>query len=210
MKIICIGRNYAEHAKELNNPIPKEPLIFMKPSSALLVNNKPLYYPEFTKDLHYEAEIVLRIDRNGRHVEEEFASKYYSQIAFGIDFTARDIQNKCKEKGHPWEKAKGFDGSAGISKFIPLEDAIGPDGIEFFLTKNGEEVQRGFTKDLLFSFDRLIVEVSRYFKLHQGDLLYTGTPAGVGAVQIGDQLEGFIVSQKPEIKPLSLLSCAIK
>ena len=210
MKIICIGRNYAEHAKELNNPIPKEPLIFMKPSSALLVNNKPLYYPEFTKDLHFEAEIVLKIERNGRHVQEEFASKYYSQIAFGIDFTARDIQDECKAKGHPWEKAKGFDGSAGLSEFINLEDAMGPDGVEFFLNKNGEEVQRGFTKDLLFPFDRLIVEVSKYFKLHQGDLIYTGTPAGVGPVKIGDQLEGFIVTQKPEKAALQLLSCAIK
>lgn len=210
MKIICIGRNYADHAKELNNPIPKEPLIFMKPSSALLVNNKPLYYPEFTKDLHYEAEIVLKIARNGRHVEEEFASKYYTQIAFGIDFTARDIQAKCKEKGHPWEKAKGFDGSAGLSEFIPLEKALGPNGIEFFLTKNGEEVQRGFTKDLLFSFDRLIAEVSKYFKLHMGDLIYTGTPAGVGALQIGDQLEGYIVDQGADKTPLHLLSCSIK
>lgn len=210
MKIICIGRNYADHAKELNNPIPKEPLIFMKPSSALLVNNKPLYYPEFTKDLHYEAEIVLKIDRNGRHVEEEFASKYYSQIAFGIDFTARDLQSKLKEKGHPWEKAKGFDGSAGISEFIPKANVIGPEGVEFFLTKNGKEVQRGHTKDLLFSFDRLIAEVSRYFKLHQGDLLYTGTPAGVGPVQIGDQLEGFILQEHPEKKPVQMMTCTIK
>lgn len=210
MKIICIGRNYAEHAKELNNPIPKEPLIFMKPSSALLVNNKALYYPEFTKDLHYEAEIVLKIERNGRHVQPQFASKYYSKVAFGIDFTARDIQQKCKEKGHPWEKAKGFDGSAGISEFVSLEEVTGPEGIEFYLTKNGEEVQHGFTKDMLFSFDQLIVEASRYFKLHQGDLLYTGTPAGVGAVQIGDQLEGYILSQKPEKKALHLLSCSIK
>lgn len=209
MKIICIGRNYADHAKELNNPIPKEPLVFMKPSSALLVNNKPLYYPEFTKNLHYEAEIVLKIDRNGKHVEEAFASKYYSKVAFGLDFTARDIQAKCKEKGHPWEKAKGFDGSAGISDFIPIEDVMGSDGIEFYLTKNDQEVQRGFTKDLLFSFDRLIAEVSRYFKLHQGDLLYTGTPAGVGPVEIGDKLEGFIVQQADQ-KPLQMLSCSIK
>lgn len=210
MKIICIGRNYADHAKELNNPIPKEPLIFMKPSSALLVNNKPLYYPAFTKDLHYEAEIVLKIARNGRHVEEEFASKYYSQVAFGIDFTARDIQDQCKAKGHPWEKAKGFDGSAGLSEFVPIEKVLGPDGIEFFLTKNGEEVQRGFTKDLLFSFDRLIAEVSKYFKLHMGDLIYTGTPAGVGPLQIGDQLEGYIVAHGADKKPLPLLTCSIK
>ena len=210
MKIICIGRNYAEHAKELNNPIPKEPLIFMKPASAMLVNNKPMYYPEFTNDLHYEAEIVLRVCKNGRHVQPEFASKYYKEIAFGIDFTARDIQDRCKEKGHPWEIAKGFDGSAPISNFVPIKDVMGPEGIEFFLTKNKTEVQHGYTKDLLFTFDQLICHISRYFKLNMGDLIFTGTPAGVGPVQIGDKLEGFVVPIKAEKKPLHLLTCAIK
>ncbi len=210
MKIICIGRNYADHAKELNNPVPQSPLIFMKPSSALLVNNKPLYYPEFTKDLHYETEVVLKIDRNGRHVQEEFAHKYYSQIALGIDFTARDLQRKCKEKGHPWEIAKGFDGSAVLSPFMALEEIKREDGIEFFLRKNGEEVQRGITGNMLFSFDRLIAEVSRYFKLHMGDLIYTGTPAGVGPVQIGDELEGFVLRNTPEQEAVQLFSCTIK
>ncbi len=202
MKIICIGRNYIDHAKELKNPVPKKPLVFMKPSSALLVNDKPLYYPEFTKELHYEAEIVLRICRNGRHVQTEFASRYYDQIAFGIDFTARDVQQQCKEKGHPWEIAKGFDGSAAVSPFISI-DKVNRSAINFQLTKNDELVQSGNTKDLIFPFDYLITYVSQYFKLHQGDYLFTGTPSGVGPVQIGDQLEGFIEGEH-------LLSCAIK
>ncbi len=203
MKIICIGRNYVDHAKELNNPVPTQPLVFMKPSSALLVNNKPLYYPAFTKDLHYEAEIVLKICRNGRHVQQEFAHKYYDQVAFGIDFTARDVQKKCKEKGHPWEIAKGFDHSAALSKFINLETLTNPQEIDFYMTKNGEEIQRGNTRDLIFTFDYIITYVSQYFKLHQGDMIYTGTPAGVGPVKIGDQLEGYIENQH-------LLSCEIR
>lgn len=207
MKIICIGRNYVDHAKELKNPVPKKPLVFMKPPSALLVNNKPLYYPEFTKDLHYEAEIVLKISKNGRHVQSKFASKYYSKIGFGIDFTARDVQSKLKEKGHPWEIAKGFDGSAGLSEFIPIKDLNDPNAVEFRLTQNGENVQIGNTKDLIFSFDYLITYVSQFFKLQQGDLIYTGTPAGVGPVAIGDKLEGFISTKKGEIK---MLKCNIK
>ena len=203
MKIICIGRNYADHAKELNNPVPKQPLIFMKPPSALLVNNKPLYYPAFTEDLHYEAEIVLKICRNGRHVQPEFAHKYYEQIAFGIDFTARDIQRRCKEKGHPWEIAKGFDGSGVLSPFINMSKLRNPKSIRFHLTKNGEIVQKGDTNNLIFDFDYLITYVSQYFKLQQGDIIYTGTPAGVGPVQIGDQLEGFIEGEQ-------LLSCEIR
>ncbi len=207
MKIICIGRNYVDHAKELNNPVPKNPLVFMKPSSALLVNNKPFYYPDFTNDLHYEAEIVLKICRNGRHVQPEFASKYYDQIAFGVDFTARDIQTRCKEKGHPWEIAKGFDGSAPISEFVNITE-FDPTNIEFSMDKNGEQVQHGFTKDMIFSFENIIVYVSRFFKLHQGDLIYTGTPAGVGPVQIGDQLNGFIKNKQGE--NLHLLNCEIR
>ena len=203
MKIICIGRNYVDHAKELNNPVPKQPLVFMKPPSALLVNNKPFYYPEFTQDLHYEVEIVLRICRNGRHVAPEFAHKYYEQIGLGIDFTARDVQARCKAKGHPWEIAKGFDGSAPISEFINLDKLKNPTNIEFHLTKNGETVQVGNTKDLIFSFDTIITYVSKYFKLQVGDMIYTGTPAGVGPVQIGDELEGFI-------EGTSFLTCAIK
>ncbi len=202
MKIICIGRNYSEHAKELNNPLPEEPVIFMKPPSALLVNDKPLYYPEFTRSLHYEGEIVLKICRNGKYVQPEFAHKYYDRIAFGIDFTARDIQAKLKAKGLPWEKAKGFDGSAAISDFVST-DRFDLGNIHFQLHKNGQIVQNGQTIDMLFSFDTLIVHISRYFKLQVGDMIYTGTPAGVGEVQIGDTLEGFIEGKK-------MLECDIK
>lgn len=203
MKIICIGRNYAAHAKELNNTVPKNPLIFMKPPSALLLKDKPMYIPEFTNDLHYEAEIVLKIAKNGRHVQAEFASEYYTQIAFGIDFTARDVQARLKEKGHPWEIAKGFDNSAGLSEFINMSDMNNSEHIEFNLDLNGETVQNGNTKDLIFDFDTLIVHISKYFKLQQGDIIYTGTPAGVGPVKIGDKLEGYIEGKK-------MLTCDIK
>lgn len=191
MKIICIGRNYVDHTKELNNPIPKQPLVFMKPSTALLINNDPLYYPEHTKDLHYEGEIVLQICRNGRHVQPEFASSYYDKIAFGIDFTARDVQQRCKEKGHPWELAKAFDKSAGLSEFIP-KDELDMRQLRFETRLNGKVVQRGNTADLIFDFEYIICYVSQFFKLHMGDLIYTGTPAGVGPVQIGDELSGSI------------------
>lgn len=202
MKIICIGRNYAAHAKELNNPLPTKPVVFMKPSTALLVNEKPFYYPAFSKDIHYEAEIVLKIGKNGRHVAEEFAHKYYSEIALGIDFTARDLQQQCKEKGHPWEIAKGFDGSAVIGPFMPIEK-VNRNAIQFHLDKNGETVQKGNTKDMTFSFDQIIAYVSQFFKLTMGDYIYTGTPAGVGPISIGDQYEGYIEGQK-------MLSCTIK
>ncbi|MEO1714455.1 MAG: fumarylacetoacetate hydrolase family protein, partial [Bacteroidota bacterium] len=164
MKIICIGRNYIDHAKELNNPVPAKPLVFMKPPSALLVNDKPFYYPDFTKDLHHEIEVVLKICKNGRHVQTEFAPSYYQEVALGIDFTARDVQAECKKKGHPWEIAKGFDGSAVLSRFVPIEK-VNRKAIEFELKKNGEVVQKGNTKDLIFSFDYLITYVSQYFKL---------------------------------------------
>lgn len=203
MKIICIGRNYQLHALELNNPVPSSPMIFMKPSTALLVNNKPLYYPEFTKDLHYEVEIVLKICKNGRHVEPEFADSYFEQIGLGIDFTARDVQNELKAKGHPWELAKAFDNSAAISDFVDKKDISAKDGINFSLQKNGEMVQEGNTKDLIFSFNSLICYISKYFKLHVGDLIYTGTPAGVGPVKIGDTLTGFIGDRQ-------MLTCEIK
>jgi len=206
MKIICIGRNYRDHAKELNNPVPKKPLIFMKPSSALLINKKPLYYPEFTQDLHHEIEVVLKVCKNGRHVQPEFASEYYKEVALGIDFTARDIQKLCKEKGHPWEIAKAFDGSASLSEFVPLDDVY-EEGIPFELKKNGVVVQSGHTKDLIFDFDYLITYVSKFFKLQMGDLIYTGTPAGVGPVQIGDVLEG---NFKKQSNTTPLLYCEIK
>ena len=206
MKIICIGRNYVDHAKELNNPVPKQPLVFMKPPSALLVNNKPFYYPDFTKDLHYEAEIVLKISKNGRHIQPDFADNYYDQIALGIDFTARDIQARCKEKGHPWEIAKGFDGSAVLSQFVSI-DRVDLSGISFEMTKNGNVVQQGNTKDLIFSFGTIITYVSQFFRLQMGDLIYTGTPAGVGPVQIGDRLEGFIQTNEGL---RSMLTCDIR
>lgn len=190
MKIICIGRNYIDHAKELNNPVPKSPLVFMKPSSAILYGND-FYIPEFTEDLHYEVEVVLKVCKNGKHVAEKFAPDYYQEIGLGIDFTARDVQRKCKEKGHPWEIAKAFDNSAVIGSFIP-KDTIDPYQLTFGLKKNGEYVQQGNTKDLIFNFDVLISHVSKYFTLNKGDLIYTGTPAGVGPVKIGDTLEGYL------------------
>lgn len=206
MKIICIGRNYAEHAKELDNPVPGKPVVFMKPPSALLINNKPFYYPEFTKDLHHELEIVLKIGKNGRHVQKEFAADYFKEIALGIDFTARDVQSELKKKGHPWEIAKAFDHSAVLSPFVPKEK-VNHTAIEFQLKKNGEIVQHGNTKDLIFSFEDIIVYVSKFFKLQMGDLIYTGTPAGVGPVQIGDKLEGFLYTKNGIDR---LLTCEIK
>lgn len=203
MKIFCIGRNYVEHAKELNNPVPSKPLVFMKPVTSLLRNEKPFYYPEFTKDLHYEAEIVLKINGNCKHVEPKFAHKYFDEISIGIDFTARDVQAKCKAKGHPWEIAKAFDNAAPIGRIIPLASLKNPDEIEFHLTKNGETVQVGTTKDLIFNFSYLISYLSSIFMLSTGDLIYTGTPAGVGPVKIGDVLEGFIEGKK-------LLHCEVR
>jgi acylpyruvate hydrolase len=206
MKIFCIGRNYADHAKELNNPVPTatgDPIIFMKPNSALLVANKPFFYPEFTKDLHYEGEIVLRICKNGRSVAAEFADRYYDAVAFGIDFTARDVQDRLKSKGHPWEIAKGFDRSAPISSWVPLEEIPDVNNIRFQLKKNGEVVQDGQTSDMIFDFKALIVSISKYFTLHKGDMIFTGTPAGVGPVQIGDNLEGWIEGKH-------LLTCPIR
>ena len=207
MKILCIGRNYAEHARELNNAVPEQPIVFMKPATALLINDKPFYYPEFTKDLHYEGEIVLKICKNGRHVQPEFAREYYQEIAFGIDFTARDLQAKLKAKGHPWELAKAFDGSAALSEFISMQELPDQDNVEFMLNKNGQTVQHGFTSDVLFTFDQLIVFVSQFFKLQMGDLIFTGTPAGVGPVQPGDLLEGFIVTKAGSQR---LLQCEIR
>jgi len=201
MKIICIGRNYADHAAEMNSPVPKQPMVFMKPPSALLVNNKPLYYPEFTENLHYEGELVLKICKNGRHVDPEFAQDYYNEMAFGFDMTARDLQARCKEKGHPWEIAKGFDGSAILSNFITMHSKTKP--ITITTKLNGETVQKGSTADLIFNFDALIVHVSKFFKLQMGDIIYTGTPAGVGPVKIGDLLEGYIGDQK-------MVECEIK
>ena len=202
MKIFCIGRNYVDHAKELNNPVPKEPLVFMKPATALLRESNDFYYPGFSKNIHYEVELVLKIIKNGRHIQPAFAKTYYEEVGLGIDFTARDVQQKAKEKGHPWEKAKGFDHSAVISPFfIPLKSL--DENIHFSLHKNGEVVQSGYSQDMIFDFNKLICHLSQYFTMQKGDYIYTGTPAGVGPVQIGDKLEGFI-GQK------SMFKCNIK
>jgi acylpyruvate hydrolase len=202
MKIFCIGRNYADHAKELNNAVPSQPLIFMKPPTALVRNGRDVYYPEFTKNMHYEAEIVLKVCKNGRHVEEKFAHKYFDAISIGIDLTARDVQNECKAKGHPWEIAKAFDDSAPIGEFIELSE-VNLEAINFHLTQNEVTVQKGNTKDLIFPFTTLISYISKFFRLQKGDLIFTGTPAGVGPTKIGDKFEGFIEGKK-------LLECYVK
>ncbi|HRG37717.1 MAG TPA: fumarylacetoacetate hydrolase family protein [Bacteroidia bacterium] len=196
MKIICIGRNYAEHAKEMNAAVPKEPVFFLKPDTALLKDNQPFYYPDFSKEIHHEIELVLKITKNGKNIAPEFAHKYYDEIGIGIDFTARDIQSMCKEKGLPWEKAKAFDHAAPLGGFINKEKLPALENIHFKLLINGKTVQSGSTKDLLFSFDTIISYVSKFITLKTGDLIYTGTPEGVGPVQIGDKLEGFIEEHK--------------
>jgi acylpyruvate hydrolase len=202
MKIICIGRNYVEHAKELNNPVPSQPVVFLKPQSSLLIGGKPFYHPEFSQNIHHEIEIVLKIKKNGKAISPKFAPDYYDEIGLGIDFTARDLQDKLKEKGQPWELAKAFDNSAVIGDFVQKSE-LNLENIHFELTKNGSPVQIGETKDLIFSFDYLISFVSNYFTLQVGDLIYTGTPAGVGKVEIGDELIGNIEAKQ-------LLSCKIK
>jgi 2-keto-4-pentenoate hydratase/2-oxohepta-3-ene-1,7-dioic acid hydratase in catechol pathway len=192
MKIICIGRNYADHAKEMNAPTPEFPLFFLKPDSAILPKRTPFYYPEFTKDLHYECEIIVRINKLGKNINSKFAHTYYNEIGLGIDFTARDLQEECKAKGLPWERAKAFDGSAVIcEQFIPKSE-LNLDSIPFHLTKNGEIVQQGNTRDFIFSIDTIISYVSQFMTLKIGDILFTGTPAGVGPISIGDTLKGFI------------------
>ncbi len=196
MKIICIGRNYAEHAKELGNEIPDEPVIFMKPKSALLQTNNPFYYPEFTNELHYECELVLRISKNGKYIQERHAGNYYNAITVGIDFTARDIQQKCKEKGLPWEKAKAFDNSAAIGRWIDISSDLNKKNINFSFNKNDETVQKGNSKDMIFSFDSIISHISNYFSLNIGDIVFTGTPAGVGECMVGDKLEAFLETER--------------
>ncbi|MEI8053728.1 MAG: fumarylacetoacetate hydrolase family protein [Bacteroidota bacterium] len=192
MKIICIGRNYADHAKELGNEIPDEPVIFMKPKSALLQPHTPFYYPEFTNELNYECELVLRISKNGKYIQERHASNYYNGITVGIDFTARDIQDECKKKGLPWEKAKAFDNSAAIGKFIDITPAFNKKNVNFSFSKNGEVVQQGNSGNMIFSIDKIIANISNYFSLNIGDMIFTGTPAGVGECVVGDELEAFL------------------
>lgn len=188
MKIICIGRNYADHAKELNNAVPEKPVWFMKPDTALLKDNAPFYLPDFTKDLHYECEVVLRVCKAGKHIGEAFAHSYYDQVTLGIDFTARDVQDEKKKKGLPWEEAKAFDGSAVIGRWLSASEHAFP--FTFSLDKNGQTVQQGNTADMIFSPAKVIAYVSQYVTLKVGDLIYTGTPAGVGPVAIGDRLCG--------------------
>lgn len=202
MKIICIGRNYINHAKELGNTIPTEPLFFLKPETAIQPKGHPFFIPDFSNEIHYELELVVRIDRIGKNINEKFAQKYYSQIGLGIDFTARDIQQKCKEKGLPWEKAKGFDGSAQISRTFIDKSKLDLNNIAFSLEKNGEQVQNGNSKDMLFSIDKLIAYISQFYTLKIGDLIYTGTPEGVGKVEQGDILKGFIGEREMFIVPV--------
>ena len=196
MKIFCVGRNYAEHAKELGNEIPEEPVIFMKPKSALLQANTPFYYPEFSNELHYEVELVLRISKNGKYIQEQQADKYYDAISVGIDFTARDIQAELKKKGLPWEKAKAWDNSAILGKWIELNPAILNHPIHFSLLQNGNIVQSGDSTHMIFSFDHIVSHISNYFSLNIGDLIYTGTPSGVGECVTGDLLEGYLEKEK--------------
>ena len=196
MKIICIGRNYSEHAKELGNETPKEPVFFLKPDTAISPKGHPFFIPDFSKNVQHEVELVVRINRLGKHIEEKFSHKYYEQIGLGIDFTARDIQQEVKEKGLPWEKAKGFDGSAVISRKYLDKKELELADLNFSLKKNGEIVQSGNTQQMLFKIDKIIAYISQFYTLKIGDLIYTGTPAGVGQVKPGDVLEGFIEEQK--------------
>jgi len=196
MKIIAVGRNYAAHAQELNNPVPEKPVIFLKPDTAVLRDNKDFYIPDFSNEIHHEIEIVLRVCKEGRHINKKFASNYYDAIGLGIDFTARDIQSAHKQKGLPWELAKSFDHSAPISNFSPKSSYENIYDLNFSLYKNRQCVQQGNTKHLIFSFETIISFVSEYITLRKGDLIYTGTPAGVGPVSIGDHLEGYIENVK--------------
>lgn len=192
MKIICIGRNYAEHAKELNNPLPSKPVFFMKPDTALLPPHNPFFYPAFTKDLHYEVELVLKVSKSGRSIAEKFAHKYFEEIGVGIDFTARDLQEECKQKGLPWEMAKAFDFSAPVGAFIPKSAFANLNDINFGLKINGEWRQQGNSSNMIFSFDKIIAYVSQFVMLRKGDLIFTGTPKGVGPTMINDHFELFI------------------
>ena len=194
MKIICIGKNYVNHAKEMGSDVPKKPLFFLKPDSAILPKKHPFFYPDFSQNIHYELELVIRIKKLGKHIEKKFAPSYYSEVGLGIDFTARDLQESCKKNGHPWEIAKAFDHSAVVSQqFFSIKE-LGE--LSFELKKNGESVQKGFAKDMVFDFDEIINHVSKYMTLKIGDLIFTGTPEGVGPIKIGDHLEGFLNDKK--------------
>ena len=203
MKIICVGRNYHEHIKELNSALPSSPVFFLKPDTSLLIRNRPFYYPDFTKELHYEVELVVKISKTGKNIQKRFAHTYYDQVGLGFDFTARDLQDECKKKGLPWTIAKSFDQSAPIGKFFPKSRFRDPGDISFHLDLNGKTVQEGNSGMMIFSFDDIISYVSRFITLRAGDLLFTGTPSGVGPLKIGDRLEAYLDGEKT-------LSCMIK
>ena len=203
MKILCIGRNYQEHIKELNSARPSEPVFFMKPDTSLLTRNRPFYLPDFSNEMHYEAELVLKICKVGKNIQQKFAATYYDEIGIGIDFTARDLQNKCKDKGLPWLISKGFDQASPIGKFLKKNTFEDVHNISFHLEKNGQVVQQASSQEMIFSFEEIISYVSRFITLKMGDLIFTGTPSGVGPVAIGDRLEAFIEGQK-------LLGCSVK
>ncbi|MCU0350033.1 MAG: fumarylacetoacetate hydrolase family protein [Flavobacterium sp.] len=192
MKIICIGRNYADHITELNNERPSEPVIFLKPETAVVLKKFPFVIPEFSQDVHHEVEVLVKINKVGKYIETKFAHKYYDEIGLGIDFTARDVQSRLKEKGLPWEKAKAFDGSAIISDFLPKKDFTSVENINFELKNNNQVVQSGNTNLMLWKIDEIISYISQYFTLKKGDIIFTGTPKGVAAVKEGDVLEGFM------------------
>lgn len=192
MKIICIGRNYAEHAKELNNPLPSEPVFFLKPDTCLLPKNQAFFYPEFSKDIQYETELVVKINKVGKYIQSKFAHTYYDEIGIGIDFTARDLQQRCKDKGLPWEISKAFDNAAPLGKFLDKNIFSNIQDIDFHLELNGKTVQKGNSKDMIFSIDTIIAYISQFITLKIGDLIFTGTPVGVGPIKINDQLKAFI------------------
>ncbi|WP_295334442.1 fumarylacetoacetate hydrolase family protein [Flavobacterium sp.] len=196
MKIICIGRNYANHIAELQNERPEEPVIFLKPDSAVLPDKAPFVIPDFSSDIHHEIEVIVKINKLGKYIDPKFAHKYYDEIGLGIDFTARDVQNKLKEKGLPWEKAKAFDGSAIIGDFLPKNEFSSTENITFELTNNGQTVQKGNTANMLWKIDEIIAYVSQFFTLKKGDIIFTGTPEGVAKVAPNDVLEGFIENKK--------------
>ncbi len=197
MKIICVGRNYTEHIEELQNEKPQDPVLFLKPDTAILLKKQPFFIPSFSQDVHYEVELLVRINRVGKHIQKKFAHKYYDEIGLGIDFTARDLQQKLKEKGLPWEKAKAFDGAAVIGeKWLNKKEFENVDDINFSLQRNGELVQKGETSHMLWKIDELIEYISEYFTLKIGDVIFTGTPAGVGQVQINDELKGYIKNEQ--------------
>ncbi len=196
MKIICIGRNYVEHINELNNQRPDEPVIFLKPDTAILPKDSPFYIPDFSNDIHYEVEILVKINKVGKYIDKKFASKYYDEIGLGIDFTARDLQSKLKEKGLPWEKSKSFDGSAVIGNFISKKKFSSLENINFGLIINENIVQKGNTNQMIWKIDEIIEHVSQFFTLKTGDIIFTGTPAGVGKINHNDKLEGFIEDEK--------------